>query len=120
MALEHFAMLVVFVSKIFSPFFYILFFRILFFLTFKLSSYIFTLDFAKITRKRALSAMQVEQQQSASRSSNINSATSPILDNNGNSFNNNLSNNNNNSSMPTPGASDVERDSQPMIEIFDD
>lgn len=72
------------------------------------------LDFAKITRKRALSAMQqAEQQQqqqpTASRSPNL-----TIPDNN----------NNNNSSMLTPGASDVERDSphakKQMTEILDD
>ncbi|RIA86432.1 hypothetical protein C1645_779726 [Glomus cerebriforme] len=83
------------------------------------------LHFAKITRKRALSAMQqAEQQQQqqqqqqeeevTSSSSNINLTNSPIIDNNSN----------NNSSMPTPGASDVERDSphvkRQMIEIIDD
>ncbi|GBB83586.1 hypothetical protein RclHR1_01030001 [Rhizophagus clarus] len=73
------------------------------------------LHFAKITRKRALSAMQQaeqqQQQQSAPRSSNL---TVP----------DNLSSNNNNSSMPTPGASDAERDSplvkKQTIEILDD
>ncbi|RIA97101.1 hypothetical protein C1645_801994 [Glomus cerebriforme] len=58
------------------------------------------LHFAKITRERALSAMQqneqknLQRQQTASNSSNITSTTSPILDEN--------SSNNNNSSMPTP------------------
>ncbi|CAG8824341.1 28447_t:CDS:2, partial [Racocetra persica] len=65
------------------------------------------LHFAKITRKRALSAMQQQLQQPSSTSETT------VSD-----INHNLQNDTNGlhdlASMPTPSASDVERDSPPL------